>query len=75
MKNFDPTDDKDLRIEDFYEIIQHLLSDHDDGQLNAQFAQTSGGIANVAFHPKELRFPTNGVAWIIEETALEIKTL
>lgn len=47
-------------------VVPELLAHHNDGQLNAQLAQASRGIANVAFQPVEVA-PSHDivtVAWV-----------
>lgn len=49
-------ENENSRVEIFHEIIDKLLSNHDDGKLNTKLAQTSGWIAYVTFQSKELAF-------------------
>lgn len=58
------------RVEQLDEVVEDLLAHHDDGELDAQFAQTSGRVADVAFHPQELGLATRRVAWVVEESTL-----
>lgn len=63
-----------LRIEKFEEVVEHLLANHNDSELNAKFAKTTGGITDVALDAQELRRTADCVAWIVKKATLKAKT-
>lgn len=59
-----------LRIEQLQEVIEDLFADHYYGQLDAEFAQATSRIADVAFHSEEFRLTAYGVTRIVEKSSL-----
>jgi hypothetical protein len=42
------------RVSQLEEVVEALLSDHDDGQLDAQLGKAAGGVADIALKLEEL---------------------
>lgn len=60
-----------IRKQIFHEIVPYLLADHNDGQLYAKLAKTSGRITNVTFQSIEITSTHHLVARMIVESSFE----
>jgi hypothetical protein len=67
----DIIDDYDSRNDELDEVVEELLSHHDDEQLDAQLVEAPGRIAHVIGQPGEVVGPGVGVRRVSEELALE----
>lgn len=54
-----------------HKVVPALFADHDDGELDAQFAETPCRITNVAFQSIKVAFPNYVIAGIVKEAAFE----
>lgn len=59
------------RVTVLHEVVDELLSYHDDGQLNAKLGETTSRIANVTLQLEKLIFSCSIIAGIIVEASFE----